>query len=127
LVPSSTKSPIDQIRYATCGVNKTTTVVNRIAGLQGSFKLLTTITCARKNGAPATFVSVSKVELPVALKPVALKVLSANIKTSTKNIQGTTKGSMSTVQSKKTLTVTLKGTGNPTTQNVVGSVTPAFG
>jgi Spherulation-specific family 4 len=126
-VPTTTKAPAFQVSYGTCGVNKTTTIVNGIAGRNGSYKLLTTISCSQKNGAPATFVSVSKVELPVALKPAALKLLSANIKNSTKNIQGTTNGSMSTVQTKKTLTITLKGTGNPTTQNVVRSLAPALG
>jgi hypothetical protein len=114
------------LTYSSCGVNKATTVVNGIAGLKGSFRLLTTITCTQKPGLPTTFVSVSKVDLPSALAPGALKTLAANIKTSTKNIQGTTKGSMSTVQLKKTLTVTFKGTGNPTTENILRSVAPAL-
>ncbi len=125
--PTTSKAPSFQTSYGTCGVNTTTTILNGIAGQSGSYKLLTTITCSQKNGAPATFVSVSKVVLPVALKPAALKLLSANIKNSTKNIQGTTNGSMSTVQTKKTLTITLKGTGNPTTQNVVRSLASALG
>jgi hypothetical protein len=71
-------------------------------------------------------VSVSKVDLPTALKPVTLRTLAANVKNSTKSIQGTTNGSVSTLQNKKTVTVTLKGTGNPTTENVIRSLAPAL-
>jgi hypothetical protein len=87
---------------------------------------LDTVQIRERPADPATFVSVSKVDLPSALAPGALKTLAANIKASTKNIQGTTKGSMSTVQLKKTLTVTFKGTGNPTTENVLRSLAPAL-
>jgi hypothetical protein len=69
---------------------------------------------------------VSKVDLPNALAPGTLKALAANIKDSTKNMQGTSKGSMATVQLKKTLTVTFKGTGNPTTENILRSLAPAL-
>jgi hypothetical protein len=123
--PTTTKAPTLLLTYPGCGVNKATTVVNGVAGLKGSFRLLTTITCTQKGG-PATFVSVSKVEFPTALSTASVKALAIKVKDSTKNIQGTTNGSVSTVQAKKTLTVTLKGTGNPTTENILRSLAPAL-
>ncbi len=125
-LPTTTKTFVFQITYSTCGLHRTTTVVNAISGQTGTYRLLTTITCSQKTGLPAKFASVSKVELPSALRPDALKVLAAKIKNSTKVVQGTTDGSVSTVQTQKTLTVTLKGTGNPTAENIIRSLVPAF-
>jgi Spherulation-specific family 4 len=125
-IPTTTKPAAVTLSYSSCGINKATTTVNGIAGLKGSFRLRTTITCTQKPGLPATFISVSKVDLPSALAPGTLKTLAAKVKDSTKNMQGTTKGSVSTVQVKKTLTVTFKGTGNPTTENILRSLAPAL-